>query len=79
MLFHSYPQKAQVLFENIICLSERSVDPPIGAQWIAVVFLFHWGPLHTHTIPPIPEEDLLKIALVGKRNDSALYRELARL
>ena len=25
------------------------------------------------------EEDLLKIALVGKRNDSAVYRELARL
>jgi len=25
------------------------------------------------------EEDVLKIALVGKRNDSAVYRELARL
>ena len=25
------------------------------------------------------EEDTLKIALVGKRNDSAVYRELARL
>jgi hypothetical protein len=25
------------------------------------------------------EKDLLKIALVGKRNDSAVYRQLARL
>ncbi len=25
------------------------------------------------------EEDVLKIALVGKRNDSAVYRELTRL
>ncbi len=25
------------------------------------------------------EEDVLKIALVGKRNDSAVYRELGRL
>jgi len=25
------------------------------------------------------EEDVLKIALVGKRNDSAVYRKLARL
>ena len=25
------------------------------------------------------EEDVLKIALVGKRNDSVVYRELARL